>query len=75
MLAQYFILDKVDILQREKEISLLNIMVLTCRFIAVHAVYHFWYDLYADSRKIEQAGGYQFNITQVPNTFVFSPPS
>jgi len=28
-----------------------------------------------ESRKIELAGGYQFNITEVPNTFVFSSPT
>ena len=26
----------------------------------------------ADSRKIEEQGGYQFVVTQVPNNFVFS---
>ena len=28
----------------------------------------------AESRKIALAGGYSFNVTQVPNAFVFTSP-
>ena len=28
----------------------------------------------SESRRIEQAGGYQFTVTNIPNAFVFNSP-